>query len=231
MGNPDASSDIGAAVTGDTLTGFAAGLDCDTRAAVLNAMLFAQAASNAKYGVLDETNRKEWYNEYVSVLENIGFVVGMNQENSLNDSGLSVTVSKQLLSFIEALASDGTASEVLTASLASINATSNTDQLTLWSQSSSESYGGKTALAYGYDDNGVVTLDIATSVVTTSQTDHSLLFFVHWDTSDTQFYYQTNSLTIDFSIYSSAIQSQVSTKLGAAALDFIETVQITTNGL
>jgi len=97
---PHFESGVDQAVTvGSQIAEFAADVPAELRPAISNSFLLAQLAANRKIQDIDG-GTKEWYDEYVDVLSNIGWLVESNQESIREISGRTVEVHKEIIAVI-----------------------------------------------------------------------------------------------------------------------------------
>ncbi|KAF8955827.1 hypothetical protein BDZ97DRAFT_2080309 [Flammula alnicola] len=88
-----------AAVSAAQATAFIAGISEQNKQDVLSSTLLAQLAANAKYDRFE--NPEKWYEQYIYVLENVGWVVGNFKFDAHSLSKTDVSVDTVVLSFMK----------------------------------------------------------------------------------------------------------------------------------
>lgn len=90
-----------ALAVGSQIAEFAADVPADIRPQIANAFLLAQLAANRKIEGT-EGGTKEWYDQYVEVLANIGWLVESDQASERDVSGDTAEVHKEIIPVLTA---------------------------------------------------------------------------------------------------------------------------------
>jgi len=87
-----------ASVVGDAILSFVSGMSDQNRADVLNTYLFASLAANKKYPA--DNQGKEWYQTFLQVMQDAGWIVLKRYYDSTFASGKSFTMDQLALTIL-----------------------------------------------------------------------------------------------------------------------------------
>lgn len=215
-GNPS-----GFIVAGSTVT-FVAGVNPQFQSDILNSTLLAQLAANKKYD--RESDARNWYDFYVHVMENIGWVVQGFSFTKFNVGGGSLTCEKAVIDILAAIATGGQMA-VVNATLAAMKNMSDRDgRLVLFERESHNLHQGNFQISCAKEDNGVVSMSTAGVEFKSSQNITRVLFF-SWESASSELYYGSQNMTLNTDVYG-RIRQDIINKLGNKASQFVKEIEI-----
>jgi len=224
--NPDASvfqdDASGAAVNAGSLVSFVSGLTAQHKSDVLNSTLFAQLAANKQYDRYKQTQK--WYDSYVSVLAQVGWVVPAFAYREYTPSGGSFTVDAAVLDILAAIAT-GDEMKILQTALGGLkDNTKNEHALTLFDQQSfPEKLGTFQIFPVGEDDGQLVMALAAMEFKAVKHVTRFLWFT--WTSTETQLFQSSQKGVLNEDVYG-PVRKVIIDKLGDRAKQFIIDIEI-----
>lgn len=218
-----------ASVVGDAILAFVSGMSDQNRADVLNTYLFASLAANKKYP--GDNQGKEWYQTFLQVMQDAGWIVLKKYYDSTSASGKSFKMDQLALtilgSALAAAAIPGPTSvllmKVATDTIASLQATGK--PLQVFDQNIKEKGNGGFAVGscLETDDKEVIlTLGAVRFINKSNQTK---VLFVNWDGSSVDLYRGESNMTMVPSIIDKT-RDIIAGKLGDRAVKQISEWEI-----
>jgi len=216
------TEDASAAVNAGSLTSFVSGITPTHKSDVLNSTLLAQLAANKQYNRFSQT--MQWYDFYVSVLAQVGWVIPAFAFRQYQPSGKSLELSSAVLEILGAIAT-GNELAILAATLKSLNQnSSNENALTLFDQQSfPENIGTFQVFPVGEDDGQVV---MALSAMQFRSEKHVTRFlWFSWTNTSVYLSQSAQKAILNEEVYGKVRQSVIE-KLGNRAEEFIKGIEI-----
>lgn len=212
----------GAAVNAGSLVSFVSGLTAQHKSDVLNSTLLAQLAANKKYDRYNQT--RQWYDFYVSVLAQVGWVVPAFAYRQYSPSGSSLVVSDAVLAILSAVAT-GSEVDILRTTLESLkNNPNNEGPLVLFDQQSfPENLGTFQIFPVGEDD-GQVVMALAAMEFKAQKHVTRFLWFT-WESTSTQLFQSAQKAVLNEDVYG-RVRQEVINKLGDRASQYIKDIEI-----
>jgi len=209
-------------VDSGSLVSFVAGVSAQHKSDALNATLLAQLAANKKYD--REKNAVEWYKFYVSVLENVGWVVQEWNFTKFNARGNTFSVDNVIADVLAAIAT-AEDKNVIEETINAIKALDNGDgRLTIWDQNSASLDKGNFQISACSESQGVLTMKLGAFYFSTDETVNRVLWF-QFSTSRTEFYKGGQTVNLNEDIYKQVRQAIID-KLGESATNFVADLEI-----
>ncbi|MDK2123372.1 hypothetical protein [Parachitinimonas caeni] len=214
--------DAGAAVAAGSLVSFVSGLTEQHKNDVLNSTLLAQLAASKAYDRFKQT--KLWYDKYVEVLAQVGWVVPAFAFRDYRPSGTSLVLSDAVLEILSAIAT-GDEMKILRAALTSLREDpKNEGPLHLFdSQSFPDNIGTFQIMPVGEDDGQVVMALAAMDFKSTKHVTRFLWF--SWTSSSVKLVQSAQKCVLNEHIYG-RVRQQVIDKLAGRASEYIKDIEI-----
>ncbi|GAB3644156.1 hypothetical protein [Spirosoma arcticum] len=205
-----------------SLVSFVSDINGQRRSDVLNSVLLAQLAANKKFP--DENQLVDWYKEFVRVLNNLGWVIEAAEFSSFESSGTVFEAENAIISILSA-AFGGSFMVVITKTLEAIKGLSDSNgKITAFEKNTHTQSKGAFQIGLVREENGTVTLQMGTFLLTSSNEIRKILFFK--STKDkTKLNYCSRTGTLNEEIYAK-IRNQVQDKLGGKITDFITEIDL-----
>lgn len=211
----------GAAVDAGSLVSFVAGLTALHKSDVLNSTLLAQLAATKQYNRFTQT--KLWYDKYIEVLANVGWVVPAFAYRDYSPSGDSLVVSDAVLDILAAIAT-GNEMAILATSLNALKSDTNDKQLVLFdSQSFPENVGTFQIFPVGEDD-GQVVMVLSAMQFNSEKHVNKFLWFT-WTKTTVRLVQSSQKAVLNEDVYGKVRQAVID-KLGGNAEKYIADIEI-----
>lgn len=212
-----------AKVVGGSTVSFISGVPKVKQADILNSTLLAQLAANHAHDRVSET--EQWYNKYVEVLENIGWVISDFKFAHQNLTGVTVEMDKAALDILSA-ALTGNQLAVLTATLKALkDANPGKKSITLFDTNGSSQDGGNFQLGIASaDPTGNVQMSMGAFYFQASER-HTRFLFWSWSTKNINMFAGSESILLNEEIYKT-VRQQVINKLGVRATRYVADLSI-----
>lgn len=218
-----------ASVVGDAILSFVSGMSDQNRADVLNTYLFASLAANKKYPA--DNQGKEWYQTFLTVMQDAGWIVLKRYYDSTSASGKSFTMDqlalKILSSAVAAAAVPGPTSALLlkVAGDAMASLQSSDKPLKVFDQNIKEKGTGGFAVGSCLETDGQEVILTLGSVRFINRTNQTKVLFVNWDSSSVDLYRGESHMTMVPSIIEKT-RAIITGKLGDRAVKQISEWEI-----
>ena len=205
-----------------SLVSFVSEIDGQRRSDVLNSVLLAQLAANKKFP--DEDQLVDWYKEFVRVLNNLGWAIEAAEFSNFESDGTIFEVENAVISILTA-AFGGPFMVVITKTLEAIKGLSDSNgKITAFEKNTHSLSKGAFQIGLAKEDNGAITLQMGTFLLTSKNEIRKILFFK--STKDkTELNYCSRTGTLNEDIYAK-IRTQVQDKLGGRVSDFIAEIEL-----
>ncbi|MBO0323648.1 hypothetical protein J0X14_15160 [Muricauda sp. CAU 1633] len=212
-----------AKVVGGSTISFISGVPKIKQADVLNSTLLAQLGANYAFDRVTQT--EQWYNKYVEVLENIGWVISSFKFAHQALSGVTVEMDKAALDILAAAIS-GDELAVLTATLKALkDANPGSKSITLFDTNGSSQDGGNFQLGTASEDpTGNVQMSMGAFYFQASER-HTRFLFWSWSTKSINMFAGSESILLNEDIYST-VRQQIINKLGPRAVTYVADLPI-----
>ena len=205
-----------------SLVSFVSDINGQRRSDVLNSVLLAQLAANKKFP--DENQLVDWYTEFVRVLNNLGWAIEAAEFSSFESNGTVFEAENAIISILTA-AFGGSFMVVITKTLEAIKGLSDSNgKITAFEKNTHSQSKGAFQIGLAREENGTVTLQMGTFLLTSSNEIRKILFFK--STKDkTTLNYCSRTGTLNEEVYAK-IRTQVQDKLGIKITDFITEIDL-----
>ncbi len=209
-------------VAGSTVS-FVTGVPKLKQGDVLNSTLLAQLAANYAYD--RETQTEQWYQKYVEVLENVGWVITSFKFAHQKFTGTTVEMDKAALDILTAALS-GNELVVLEATIKALKDSSEGSKaIKLFDSNGSSADGGNFQLATASSDpDGNVQMSMGAFYFSAAE-HHTRFLFWSWATKDINMYAGSESILLNEQIYSTVRQAIID-KLGDKATQYVADLPI-----
>ena len=205
-----------------SVVSFVSDINGQRRDDVLNSVLLAQLAANKQFPGDDQS--LEWYKEFVKVLNNLGWDIEA-AEFSHFESKDDVFEVENVIIDILLTAFGGTFINVITKTLNAIKGLADGNgKITVFEKNTHSLSKGAFQIGLAKEDNGVVSLQIGTFLITSSNEIKRILFF-KTSKDKTSLDYCSRTGTLNEVIYGK-IRDSVVDKLGGKVTEFIAEVDI-----
>ncbi|MFJ4194068.1 hypothetical protein [Pseudomonas sp. NPDC089534] len=189
-----------ASVVGDAILAFVSGMSEQNRADVLNTYLFASLAANKKYPL--ESQGKEWYQTFLTVMQDAGWIILKKYYDSTSASGKSFKMDQLALtilgSALAAAAVPGPTSALLlkvaTDAMASLQA--NDKPLQVFDRNIQDKGTGGFAVGSCLETEGKEVILTLGAVRFINRVNQTKVLFVNWDSSSVDLYRGESSMTM-----------------------------------
>ncbi|AXJ03045.1 hypothetical protein CFN16_02520 [Pseudomonas fluorescens] len=218
-----------ASVVGDAILSFVSGMSDQNRADVLNTYLFASLAANKKYPA--DHQGKEWYQIFLTVMQDAGWTIKSRYYDSTSASGKSFTMDqlalKILSSAVAAAAVPGPTSALLlkVAGDAMASLQSSDKPLKVFDQNIKDKGTGGFAVGSCLEIDGQEVILTLGSVRFINHTNQTKVLFVNWDSSSVDLYRGESHMTMVPSIIERT-RAIIAGKLGDRAVKQISEWEI-----
>lgn len=209
-------------INAKSLVSFVSNVSPQLRDDVLNSVLLAQLAANKKFPDLEQS--LEWYSSFIEILNQIGWVFEAS-EFSRFESSKNVFEIENVIIDILVTAFGGTFIDVITKTLNSIKSLGDGDRkIKVFEKNTHSLSKGAFQIGVAHEENGVVSLQIGTFLLTSSGEIKRILFF-KTSKEKTTLDYCSRKGTLNNQIYS-LIRQAVMNKLGGKVTDYIAEIDI-----
>ena len=190
---------------------------------VLNSTLLAQLAADYQFDRKKQT--KEWFNYYVEVLSNVGWVLQNFQFEEYKTSGQTMQISSAIIEIIKGIVS-GDELDAVMRTFDSLKDSANEPWWVVFSHESSgpSSTGNFQVLPCKVDSSGQVVMGMGCFYFTATATEERWLWFKYSTTSISMFR-GTQVSTLNKNVYDQ-VRQEVIEKLGSNAKKFIGDLKI-----
>jgi hypothetical protein len=189
----------------------------------LNSTLLAQLAANFAFDRENQT--VQWYQKYIEVLENVGWVLQGFAFAKFNSASASFTMDKVVLNIIAAIAT-GSQLAVVAPTLDALRKADQGDKaLTILDTGGSSGPAGNfqiSGVTIDSDKNTAMTLGSFYYKATENRT---RFLFWEWKSTSVNMYYSSQSITLNDQIYA-MVRTEVVKKLGDNAKKYIAEIKI-----
>ncbi|VDC02114.1 unnamed protein product [Peniophora sp. CBMAI 1063] len=210
-----------ALVNDGVCSSFAANITGQMKADVMNSVLLAQLAANAKFN--RQTQVDEWYDEYRKVLETVGWIVERFALDKINNTDDYGDVSALVLDIAKAILSPNEL-PLLVKTIDSLKSGANKDAYRLYNNSakSAQSANFQVGTVVSSGDDPVFKLTAHTFSASIEVLD--ILFF-SFGSSSVSFRAGYQAMTLNSSFYAK-VREAVLEKLGNTVQDFIANINL-----
>lgn len=217
-----------AAVDAGSLVSFTANVSPQHRSDALNSTLIAQLNSDKLYSRFDPKQLIPWYQNYTTVLANLGWDIQDFEFEHYQASGSTLSVSSAVLDVLGAVLS-GDDLAMVASELKSLDALSqnNDPWYDVWDSTTHDQSNCNFQLSSCDDNNGAVdTLVMKLSGYSLqTQTQATRFLWTSYESSSTDLLYASQICTLDEDVYSQ-VRTAVIKKLGANAAAYIGNLDI-----
>ena len=206
-----------------SLVSFTVNLQGQDKQDVLNSTLLAQLAASKKYD--REKQTKEWYQFYVHVLENVGWVIQSFSFKEYQSGSSTFTMDKAVLQLLAAVASGNEAAAMVETIKALEKLPGDDNRVVLFNRESSKLDAGNfQIMPCDVDKSGQVIMGLGAFYFSTTKNVTRFLFW-EFDSSSTHMYYGTEKVTLNGQIYGK-VRDEIIKKLGDKATSFVHDLDI-----
>lgn len=195
---------------------------------VQNSTLLAQLAANTdvkKKGGTRESMVNAWYDKYVDVLNNVGWIVTGFAMHDYKTKDDSFTLDKAVLDIAEAVAS-GNELKMMSATMGSLGALADeSGQMTLFNKSASQEGDSNFQIAPCDVGNDGSVIMILTGTAATSKITSTRFLWIKRDTKETSVHASANKVVLNEKVYGN-VRDDVNKKLGGHAVDYVRNLDI-----
>lgn len=208
----------GAAVDAGSVVSFVANVGLQHRKDALNSTLYAQLGANAAYDRIN--NAVDWYNKYIEILENIGWVIQSFAFTKYDGNAASFEVDTVLIELLAALMTEDE-ELVLTEAINALKALSGDKKAaTIFETASHDLTKANAQIATANDENGVMFMKMAFFYLHTGQNMTRVLWFT-FNSSDTEMYKAVQTINLNEEIYE-VVRDTIIARLGERAAKYID---------
>jgi hypothetical protein len=205
-----------------SIVSFVSGISPQNRQDVLNSVLLAQLAANKQFP--NENQSLEWYTAFVEILNRTGWVIDQAEFSRFESSDHVFEIENVIIDIL-VTAFGGTFINVITKTLSAIKSLSDGDgRIKVFEKNTHSLSKGAFQIGVAIEEQGVVSLQIGTFLLTSTGEIKRILFFK--TTKDkTSLDYCSRNGTFNESLYSQ-IRSAVEAKLGKKVTEYIAEIEI-----
>ncbi len=205
-----------------SLVSFVSEVNGQRRSDVLNSVLLAQLAANKQFP--EEAQILDWYKAFVKVLNNLGWTIEAAEFSSFVSSSTIFEVENAIIDILTA-AFGGTFQSVIIKTLGAIKSLSDTNgKITAFEKNTHSLSKGAFQIGLAKEENGTVSLQLGTFLLTSSNEIKKILFFKS-SKDKTRLDYTSRQGTLNEEVYNN-IRQPVMDKLGGKVTEFIAEVEI-----
>ena len=211
-----------AAANAGSLVSFVGGLLQQNKEDVLNSTLLAQLAATKKYDRYKQT--KDWYDFYINVLANVGWVVPAFAFRGFTPTGSSFKMNDAVLQILSAIAT-GSELAILTATMKALEENKdNQDAVVLFDSQSFPETSGNFQILPVSEDRGDIVMALSAMQFTANKHVTNFLWW-KWTTTEVNIFQSAQKAVLNNIIYSK-VRQEVINKLGDKAKTFIKDIEI-----
>lgn len=184
-------------LVGSTTFSFAAGVEADIRTAISNSALLAQLVANKQENAAGDPLK--WYEAYVTVLQNIGWVVQQSGFTDCDTQGTQVEVNQEILTVMTAVLGPSPAAlAIITATVQALkNMQPGSPWLTLFSRETQKASSAHFQIGLvDKDANGQTFVAMCAFVLESNQNITQVLFF-KWKEAHARFRANTANVSLN----------------------------------
>ena len=189
---------------------------------VLNSQLLAQLAATKKFD--RETQAMEWYKAYRSVLENIGWVIKAYEFKSRDMRDSSFTADQVVLEVLKSIVSDDVLGLIGSTFKALKDLGEQSEPVKMFQSAAAGKHSGNFQAYPIYPDQLGVGMAFSGYEMVTTETVTSFLWF-KWSSKSTRIDAAAQAVQLNEGVYSQ-VRAAVLAKLGKAASDFVDGIEI-----
>jgi pyrroline-5-carboxylate reductase len=206
-----------------SLVSFVSEVSEQRRQDVLHSVLLAQLAANKKFP--EEDQIKEWYEEFVKVLSNIGWAMQSASFTPFTSQGTTIEVDKAIIDLVASAVGGSALVPIISKTLDAIKGLSaSSGKFIAFEKNTHTATKGAFQIGVAKEVNNTVALQLGTFLITSSDTIKQILFFKSSKTTTT-LEFCSRVGTLDEATYST-IREAVQNKLGFKATDFIADIDL-----
>lgn len=224
---PEYNAGVEQAVTvGSQIAEFAENVPAELRPQISNSFLLAQLAANREVQE-NEGDTKAWYERYVDVLANIGWLVESNQEAVREVSGSSLEVHQEIVPVITAILGPAVAAKTVVVSVLKGLAEMDKDQpwITLFDRESQRASANQFQISYAVvDEEGNPRISLVCFELDASRSLTQVLFF-KFTTSQAKLTHFGAELGINPGVFE-AVKEVVENRVAQYVTSYIADIQI-----
>lgn len=211
---------------GSQIAEFASSVAEDIREDISNSLLLAQLAADKAAGTPD--NAQEWYNAYIDVLKNIGWLVEDASWNMQEFDGVTAEVHKAVIPVITAALGASGITSALIIDLLNGLAEVSKDQpwITLFDKASKRAYGGQFQISYIHTPPGGKPVMVVAFFGLEGDTTLVQVLFLKLSESSINLSQGKSSLSINEEAFRDAAP-KVQKKVAGYVSDFIDNLDLT----
>lgn len=220
------------AIVGESIHSFVKGIPLQIKKDILNSVLLAQLSANSEHNRF--TEQELWYQKYVEVLENIGWIVENFKFEEYKTHGTDLTIDQAVIDIAKSMCTDDEI-DIATKALSALK--TDDDAFAVWSQSASNSKMGnfKLSPAKIEVDNKLVESakneDYKLPMMTVSafkidaQELSTRFLWAKWSETDVRIWKAVQRMDLDEEAYAD-IREEVKAKLGDLQKVYIRSLKI-----
>lgn len=204
-----------------SIVSFLAGVSAAHRNDILNTILLAQMAANNK--VPDhETRMLDWYQAFMDILEKSTFYVLQAEQVTHFESSKSVfEMQSAILGLLQA-SFTGNVAAILEKTMESIGKLAGKDgRITAFDRNTHKAANGCFQIAAAAEENGVVSLQMGTFVISTTDKSTNILF-IRTAKDETSLEYRSRQATFNAQGYTDTVRAKVEQILENRATQFLD---------
>lgn len=210
-----------AAVTGDSIVSFVAGLSPQAREDVLNSTLLMQLAANKRFN--KATQREEWFNFYTEGLGKLGWTLSKQEMERYTPNQQAFTVDSVALEIMEQVAGGSSFTPIAQRTFDSLRKQPRLLDLFL-SHSNDRNVGTFQIMPCTQNANGDVSMLLTCMQVVRNTSNDHILFFT-FQKNDVIIYRAAQTSVLNTQVYSQ-VRNAVIEKLGQHANQFVNNLSL-----
>ncbi|GGN12343.1 hypothetical protein GCM10010967_55480 [Dyadobacter beijingensis] len=206
-----------------SLVSFVSEVSDQRRQDVLHSVLLAQLAANKKFP--EEDQIKDWYEEFVNVLNNIGWAMQSASFTPFTSEGATIEVDKAIIDLVESAVGGAALVPLVSKTLEAIKGLSDTSgKFIAFEKNTHTATKGAFQIGIAKEENDTVALQLGTFLITSSDTINQILFFKS-SKSKTTLEFCSRVGTLDEAVYAN-VRDIVLNKLGLKVTQFIAGIDL-----
>ena len=207
-----------------SIVSFVSEVSGQNRKDILNSTLLAQLAANKKSPI--ESDLTGWYERYIEVLRNIGWVVENAEVNKYEVKENVFEVENVIIDILSASFGAGYIA-IIKKTLDSLKkmSESNDGKIQVFEKNTQSMSKGCFQIALADETNDALTMRLGTFLLTSTNQIKKILF-VKIKKDETKLQYASSQATLNAEVYSSAARQAVLTKLSQDITDYIAEIDI-----
>jgi hypothetical protein len=207
-----------------SIVSFVSSVNGQSREDILNSTLIAQLAANKKHPI--EKNLKAWYDKYVEVLRNIGWVIENAEINRYEVKQSLYEVENVIIDILSASFGQNYI-ELIKKILESLKKMSeaNDNRIKVFEKNTQSMSKGCFQISLVTEENGAVSMKLGTFLIT-SKNKITKILFIKLKSDETKLEYASSQATLSSTIYSSAARQAVIDKLNLDMQNYVAEIEI-----